>query len=67
MNAERKNSGQDREGLIDKAVRAVREVRVPEGPPADVVESVLAAGNREQDKPAKGRFRMNRIIKGYWK
>jgi len=63
MNIERKDPGQDKEGLVDEAVRAIREVRIPEGPPAEVVESVLAAGNREQSKFAKGRFRMNRIMK----
>ncbi len=50
MNAKGNNFGQDRERVVDEAVRAIREVRVPEGPPADVVERVLAAGNREQSK-----------------
>ncbi len=63
MKIERKNPGQDKVGVVEEAVRAIREVRVPEGPPAEVVESVLAAGNREQSEFAKGRFRMNRIMK----
>ncbi len=64
MNIERKNPGQDKEGVVDEAVRAIREVRVPEGPPAEVVARVLAAGNREQSKFAKGRFnKMNRLMK----
>ncbi len=63
MNIERKNPGQDKEGLVDEAVRVIREVRVPQGPPAEVVESVLAAGNREQSKFEKGRFKMNRLMK----
>ncbi len=64
MNIERKNLGQDKEGLVDDAVRAIREIRVPQGPPAEVVARVLAAGNREQSKFIKGRFnKMNRIMK----
>ena len=63
MNIERKNLGQDKDGVVDGAVRAIREVRVPEGPPAEVVESVLAAGNREQNEFQKRRFKMSRIMK----
>ncbi len=64
MNIERNNPGQDKERVVDEAVRAIREVRVPEGPPGEVVERVLAAGNQEQSKFEKGRFnKMNRIMK----
>ncbi len=61
MNIGRKNPGQDKDRVVDEAVRAIREVHVPEGPPAEVVESVLAAGNQEQNKFQKGRFKMNEV------
>lgn len=63
MNIERKNPSRDKERVVNEAVRAIREIHVPQGPPAKVVESVLAAGNREQNRFEKGGTKINRIMK----
>ena len=64
------NAPQDRfhEDVVDRAIRCVREAPVPNGPPPDVLEAVLAAGGPWAAKP-KARtireriFKMNRITR----
>ncbi|MCK4851003.1 MAG: hypothetical protein KAT11_06620 [Phycisphaerae bacterium] len=63
MNDKQNNSPQKAEQIVEKAVRAIREVRVPQGPPGEVVESVLTAGNGGRSEFAKGSFGMNWIMK----
>ncbi len=62
MNIERKNPGQDKEGIVDEVVRAIREVRVPEGPPAEVVESVLAIAEELTPTGGSSKFELCLLV-----
>ncbi len=61
------NSPQEADDVLGRATDALRETHVPEGPPAAVVEAVLASNrpseNNKQTRFQMGRFNMNRIAK----
>ena len=67
MNSNRNRSAEKGDQIVDRAVRALREISVPEGPPAEVMEAVLAAGGSSattmQQKVLKSRFKINRLAK----
>ena len=63
MNSNQNNVTENGDQIVDRAVRAVRESSVPEGPPAEVLETVLAASSSANAGLAKGRFKMNRLAK----
>jgi len=67
MNEHRNNSPQKENQIVDCAARALREIHVPQGPPPEVLEAVLAAAatsaNEGQKSFPKRRFRMSRIAK----
>ena len=63
MGGQKKNAEQ----IVDQAAQALRGGTVPKGPPAQVVEKVIAAGSlltvRGKRTLTRGRFNMNRLAK----
>ena len=56
------------EDVVDRAVGCLRQAPVPNGPPPDLLEAVLAAGARRAAEPKartirEGSFKMNRITR----